>query len=347
MNKRIIWVIVFALILSAAPLLPKKASAATPDEIASYAQQFLGTPYRFGGTTPSGFDCSGYIRYVFNHFGISLPRTSAEQAGVGTAVSKSDLQKGDLVFFANTYKPGISHTGIYIGNGNVISAESDGVSISNINTNPYWGPKYATARRLSSVSTPAPAPAPEPAPIVLDGEFKDVGTGHAAYEAIKAMNLDGVVNGYSNTEFKPDASVTRGQAAEMVNRVLGLSASGGAKFSDVGTTHRFADSINAMAEAGILMGYSNGRYGVDDTLTKAQLAIIMDRAFKITGYETAQVQTATFYYDVDPSFWAHDAIVALKSIDQTSVFQSSNYQSKTNATRAEFTAAVYSALEAS
>lgn len=319
-----------------------EASGATPEEIANYAQQFKGVPYKFGGTTPSGFDCSGYIRYVFNHFGISLPRTSAEQYGVGTAVSKSNLQKGDLVFFANTYKPGISHTGIYLGNGNVISAESKGIAVSNINTNPYWGPKYAGARRLSSVATPVVAMKP-----VTDGNFVDVPSSHPAYTAIKELNTAGIIYGFDKRDFQPTTDVTRGQAAAMINRVLKLKPSKSVQFKDVPANHNFAQDIAAMNEAGILQGFTNGSYGMYSELTKTQLAVILERAFQMSKSPSIQAQTASVkYYDVPSTYWAHKSIVSLKAVDQTKVFQTSRYYGDTDANRAEFAAALYSVMEA-
>lgn len=110
-------------------------------------QTVLGTPYVYGGTSTSGFDCSGFVRWAYAHEGISLPRTSSAQAGVGTTVSKSNLQAGDLVFF-NTTGRGISHVGIYVGNGKFLGAQSSGgVSYASINDS-YWGPKYVTAKRV-------------------------------------------------------------------------------------------------------------------------------------------------------------------------------------------------------
>lgn len=346
MKNRIILFMIAVLLISASPLMTTEAEAsgATPEEIANYAQQFKGVPYKFGGTTPSGFDCSGYIRYVFNNFGISLPRTSAEQYGVGTAVSKSNLQKGDLVFFANTYKPGISHTGIYLGNGNVISAESKGIAVSNINTNPYWGPKYAGARRVSSVKTATPVVALKP---VTDGNFVDVPTSHPAYEAIKSLNVEGIINGYEKQDFRPTTNVTRGQAAAMINRVLKLTPSRAVQFKDVPPNHSFAKDIAAMNEAGILEGFTNGSYGMYASLTKTQLAVILERAFEMSKSQSIQAQTASVkYYDVPADYWAHKPIVSLKAIDQTTVFQTSRYYGNSNADRAEFAAALYSVKEA-
>ena len=111
------------------------------------ALRYQGVPYVFGGTTPYGFDCSGFVRYVFAGNGLQLPRMADEQYGYGTPVSYSRLQPGDLVFF-NTYASGVSHVAIYLGDGRFISAtSSQGVAIARID-NSYWGPRYIGARRL-------------------------------------------------------------------------------------------------------------------------------------------------------------------------------------------------------
>ncbi|MCX7759444.1 MAG: NlpC/P60 family protein, partial [bacterium] len=96
--------------------------AASSNEIVSFALNFLGTPYVWGGNTPSGFDCSGYVKYVYAHFGINLPRRASEQATVGQTVSLDEAQPGDLVFF---YSP-ISHVGIYLGDGMFVHAPRTG-----------------------------------------------------------------------------------------------------------------------------------------------------------------------------------------------------------------------------
>lgn len=116
-------------------------------EVLTYANTFTGVPYKFGGTTPAGFDCSGYIRYVFQKIGFDMPRQADEQYTVGKKVEKSNLQPGDLVFF-ETYEPGISHSGIYIGDGQFISAtSSSGVAVADIDDS-YWGPRYRGAKRV-------------------------------------------------------------------------------------------------------------------------------------------------------------------------------------------------------
>ncbi|MBR3002413.1 MAG: C40 family peptidase [Clostridia bacterium] len=111
-------------------------------EVCNYAKQFLGCKYVYGGTSPSGFDCSGFTQYVYKHFGVTLNRTAEAQTGNGTAVSKSNLKAGDLVIFT-------SHVGIYLGNGNFIHAAnpSKGVITSSLSES-YYVKHYITARRI-------------------------------------------------------------------------------------------------------------------------------------------------------------------------------------------------------
>jgi cell wall-associated NlpC family hydrolase len=116
--------------------------------IIATAKKYIGVPYVWGGSTPSGFDCSGLVQYVFKQHGITLNRTTKTQYQQGTFVKKSNLQPGDLVFFQNTYTAGISHVGIYIGSGEFIHASSSqGVTISSL-SNSYWSSHYYGARRV-------------------------------------------------------------------------------------------------------------------------------------------------------------------------------------------------------
>jgi cell wall-associated NlpC family hydrolase len=114
------------------------------------ARAFEGTRYVFGGTSRSGFDCSGFTRYILgNSAGVSLPRTAMAQYENGQSVDKGELQPGDLVFFKNTYRHGISHVGIYIGSGNFIHASntSEGVTTNSLSEK-YYLNHYAGARRV-------------------------------------------------------------------------------------------------------------------------------------------------------------------------------------------------------
>ena len=120
---------------------------ASGSEIVAYAKKFIGTPYRHGGASPDGFDCSGFTQYVFAHFGGNLPRTAAGQFNCGTFVEKSELEPGDLVFFKSSSR--ISHVGIYVGGGSFIHAPQSGddVKTSSFSTTSL---KYYGAARASN-----------------------------------------------------------------------------------------------------------------------------------------------------------------------------------------------------
>jgi len=128
-------------------------SSSTATSLVNYADNYLGTPYKFGASTSTTryFDCSSFTKHVFKKFGYNLPRTAREQAKVGKYVAKSNLKKGDLVFFKVPSRgSGIGHVGIYVGNGKMIHTYgAGGVKFSSINTT-YWKQKYVTARRLGA-----------------------------------------------------------------------------------------------------------------------------------------------------------------------------------------------------
>lgn len=127
---------------------PSKVSAS---QIISYGERFLGTPYQFGAKyeTSGKFDCSSFVQYVYGHFGIELPRVSRNQAKVGKYVPRSNLKKGDLVFFTTTTSGNqIGHVGIYAGNGKILHTYGEGgVKYSSI-TSGFWDKHYVTARRV-------------------------------------------------------------------------------------------------------------------------------------------------------------------------------------------------------
>ncbi|KMM36966.1 peptidoglycan-binding protein [Guptibacillus hwajinpoensis] len=122
-----------------------KSASTSNSSLVSIAKQYIGVPYVWAGTTPSGFDCSGFLQYVYNKAGESIPRTVASIWNATDSVSSPSV--GDLVFF-ETYKAGPSHAGIYIGNGQFIhSSSSYGVTISDMD-NSYWAPRYLGAKRV-------------------------------------------------------------------------------------------------------------------------------------------------------------------------------------------------------
>lgn len=127
-----------------------QTSSAIGAKLVAGAKQYLGTPYVYGGASPSGFDCSGLVYYLLKNQGYSPYRSAADQYKMGTYVAKSDLQPGDLVFFQNTSGYGISHVGIYVGNGQFIHSPHTGsvVSYANLNST-YYVNHYYGARRIS------------------------------------------------------------------------------------------------------------------------------------------------------------------------------------------------------
>ncbi|MNI27355.1 Peptidoglycan endopeptidase LytF precursor [compost metagenome] len=139
------WIAPKVAAVQAAPApAPKPVTPTLTEQVIQKAKANIGVPYRWGGTTPLGFDCSGFVNYVFQDKGIDLPRTSAQMHNAaGTAVS--ELQVGDLVFFANRT---VDHVGIYLGNNQFISSTSSrGVIIESLSSN-YWSKRYVGAKRV-------------------------------------------------------------------------------------------------------------------------------------------------------------------------------------------------------
>jgi len=126
-----------------APVAPAPAAGGHP-EAAAIAARYLGVPYRWGGASPAGFDCSGLVMYVYAQLGISLPHYTVAQYGAGTPVARGELQPGDLVFF-----DGLGHVGIYIGGGQFIHAPHTGdvVRVSSLSES-WYAATYVGARRI-------------------------------------------------------------------------------------------------------------------------------------------------------------------------------------------------------
>jgi peptidoglycan endopeptidase LytE len=127
--------------------LPSRGEHWAP-QLLAFSQRFVGVRYRWGGTSPAGFDCSGFMYYVFGRMGVSLPRTTYEMFDAGVPVPRDELQAGDIVFF-QTLRPGPSHAGIYMGDGRFIHSSSGagGVRITPMHHD-YYAPRYLGARRF-------------------------------------------------------------------------------------------------------------------------------------------------------------------------------------------------------
>jgi len=123
------------------------------DEIINFAKTFLGVPYVYGGASPAGFDCSGFIQYVFKEYGFSLARTAGAQSLFGMVVTLDELQPGDLLYFKgrNVNSTSIGHVGMVTGvvNGKVefIHAAGKSVKMETLNKNSYYVPRFIKARR--------------------------------------------------------------------------------------------------------------------------------------------------------------------------------------------------------
>lgn len=141
-NEKIIWGN-----LASVPYGKQFLSQKEVPGIIATAKDYIGVPYVFGGNTPRGFDCSGYLEYVFAKHGIDIPRTADEQYKLGKLVKSDDLKPGDLVFFT-TYEPGASHCGIYLGNKNFIHAStSKGIRVDSLDSE-YWAPRYYGGKHI-------------------------------------------------------------------------------------------------------------------------------------------------------------------------------------------------------
>jgi cell wall-associated NlpC family hydrolase len=112
--------------------------------VVRFARRYLGVRYVYGGTSPStGFDCSGFTRFVYSHFGVTLPHYSGAQFSLGRRVSRGHLRPGDLLFF-----DGVGHVGLYLGRGRFIHAPHSGTSVSVDSLNGWYGLEYDGARRF-------------------------------------------------------------------------------------------------------------------------------------------------------------------------------------------------------
>ncbi len=299
------------------------AAAVSGYEVIDRAKKHLGAPYQWSGETPDGFDCSGFTYYVMDKVGIHLPRGSYDQYKEGTYVAASNLNKGDLVFFSGTHKTGISHVGFYIGDGEMISAtKSRGVAIDPVFSG-YWGDKYTGAKRF-----------------IDDNFFGDVSPDYWAYKEIKHLNDEGIINGLSNGSFGPTANVTRAQVAKMVSESLDLQPSSSGQFKDVSSSHWAYEYINAAVKAGIITGYGNNTFKPDEDITRAEIAAMITSAFELNS-----TSRSYSFKDIKSSHWAYDDVYTLADNSIATGYDDNTFRPNEEATRAEFSAFLYRALD--
>ncbi|WP_176222110.1 C40 family peptidase [Tuberibacillus sp. Marseille-P3662] len=314
-----------------------QSQANTRDDVVTAAKQHIGTPYRWGGTTPKGFDCSGFVQYAFNKVGINIPRTTSQQYQAGKAVSKSHLKRGDIVFF-ETYKSGPSHSGIYIGGGDFIHTSStDGVTIDNINSPYYWGPKYLGARRV--INEPIKKQDVDPKPL-SNGHYYDVAKSYWAYEKITKLSKNNVINGYKDDTFRPRQTISRAEVAQILANHFNLdTSSSSGSFSDVSSNFWGAGAINAADKAGYIDGYKNGTFKPNQPITRQEVAALFTKVFNLSA-DTRKVD----FKDVSEDDWSYDSIQAMAAAGLTTGYKNNTFKPKEETTRAEFVVFLYRAL---
>jgi murein DD-endopeptidase len=135
-----------ALLLAGCATTPPPSPAA--ERASEQAAKMVGKPYKYGGSSPAGFDCSGLVQYSFRHAGVTLPHHTVKQRSVSRRVKIAELQRGDLLFFDQEGKKN-SHVGIYLGDGRFVHAPSSGKSVrSDALSNPYWKKHLSEVRRI-------------------------------------------------------------------------------------------------------------------------------------------------------------------------------------------------------
>ncbi|MBB6450438.1 hypothetical protein HNR44_002421 [Geomicrobium halophilum] len=313
---------------------------ASVSDVIDEAKSHLGVPYQFGGTTPSGFDCSGYLVYIFNQTtDETLPRTAAQQSNYGESISKSDLQKGDLVFF-NTRGSGVGHSGMYIGGGEFIhSSASQGISIADIDDPYYWGDRYVGAQRVLEENNKEKVKSEtfEPLP---DGEYHDVRKSFFAYHEITQLGKDGIINGYRDGTYKPNNQLSRGQAASLLANALDLDTSStNAPFVDVSPNNHHAGAITAVAEEGLFTGNTDNEFMPADPMTRGHTANVFYHAFDLGGY----AYDGSFD-DVSDSHQFSRHIDALAGAGITTGNKDGDYEPGRATTRAHFAVFLYESL---
>jgi hypothetical protein len=300
------------------------------DQLLPIAKKFIGVPYAWGGTSPSGFDCSGYISFVYKQLDIDLPRITKDMAKSGDPVKRSQLRVGDLVFF-NTYGSDISHAGIYIGNNQFIhSQDGKGVSISLLNDPFYWSKRYVGATRVFDYSLEV-------------GQFQDVKKSHWAFEAVQKLSKKELIIGYEGSLFLPEEKITRAEMAAMLAESLNLKITNRSKvFKDVPSDHWAVGSINALYKEGIINGDKSGNFNPDDVVKREHIAVIFDNAFKLQTSATALKEVN--FTDVSRDNPAYEAIQKLAASGVAAGYDGNTFKPREDVKRAQYVTFLYRVL---
>lgn len=319
---------------------PQEAQANSQrDDVVRIATQLTtqNIPYEWGGTTTRGFDCSGFVQFVYRQAGISILRTTGEQITQGTFVNRSNLRPGDIVFF-NTENPNAStptHNGIYIGNNRMAhSGSSRGVEITSFGSGSYWGRYYIGARRIIQDAPPRSS-----FPALPVGQYHDVPAGFWAHNEIRNISIQGHMNGTGHSFFDPNDQITRASVAAVITRMKGLDKRNNHGFNDVRSGHWATGYIGAVEAAGYMNGNGNGAFQPDRAMTRAEVSAVFRRAFDFGNGS----QTRTFS-DVQ-GHWAYDDIHWMASNGITIGNTDGTFHPNRAITRAEFAVFLHRALE--
>lgn len=289
---------VFAAFMIFAGTDSHNVEAASVKELTVTASQYIGVPYSYGGTSKSGFDCSGFTQRVFKDLGYSINRTSGSQYQQGTGISKNALQTGDLVFF-NTSGAGISHVGIYYGEGKFIhSSTSHGVIVSKLSES-YWASRYVGAKRVAkfeeeevkeaAIDFTVYASRGEVAvqlakALKLDisdtnSPFVDVKSTSKYAGAATALQKLGIFSGDEHGKFNPSSPLTRAQLAKVLVAAFDLKLQGETEeFKDVPSEHWAYDYVRILSSNHITSGIGDGAFGASEYVKLTQLSAFLNRA---------------------------------------------------------------------
>lgn len=343
MRKRL--AVVLIAILSLSTLFPPigKAAESISSQVVSIAKDNLGAPYRSGGSSPSGFDCSGFTSYVFNKVGIELSRRSEDQYNDGTKVEKANLIAGDLVFFKTTSSSRISHVGIYIGSNEFIHAStSKGVTIDSINDPYYWASRYVGGTRVIEEEEEEATEEVDAALIasLAPGEYLDIPKTYWAYDAITSLSKAGIISGTENGKFEPNKIVTRAEVAKMISVSLSLKPveAKTPTYKDVPANHWAYTYIETLVEKDWFTRADGDSFKPNEAITRAEVAAIVTKAFDLKRNGTVE------FTDVAADYWAAESIQAVATNGITAGFEDKKFLPAKEITRAEFTSLLYNAL---